>query len=59
MLYIIGFLVIIVVVIRLNVKYYQLKGNPKDFVMKKKDLGFILEIEVIEYIYYFSHHQRS
>ena len=37
MVYIIGFLVIIVVVIRLNVKYYQLKGNPKDFVMKKKD----------------------
>lgn len=37
MLYIIGFLVMIVVVIRLNVKYYQLKGNPKDFVMKNKD----------------------
>lgn len=37
MLYIIGFLVIIVVVIRFNVKYYQLKGNPKDFVMKKKN----------------------
>ncbi|EEM56756.1 hypothetical protein bthur0007_53900 [Bacillus thuringiensis serovar monterrey BGSC 4AJ1] len=37
MLYLIGFLVIIVVVIRLNVKYYQLKGNPKDFVMKKND----------------------
>ncbi|EJP85757.1 hypothetical protein IC1_04510 [Bacillus cereus VD022] len=37
MVYIIGFLVIIVVVIRLNMKYYQLKGKPKDFVMKKKD----------------------
>lgn len=37
MLYLIEFLVIIVVVIRLNVKYYQLKGNPKDFLMKKND----------------------
>ncbi|EOO25072.1 hypothetical protein ICM_05940 [Bacillus cereus BAG1X2-3] len=37
MVYIIGFLVIIVVVIRLNMKYYQLKGSSKDFVMKKKD----------------------
>ena len=37
MLYLIGFLVIIVVVISLNVKYYQLKGNPKDFMMKKND----------------------
>lgn len=37
MLYLIGFLVIIVVIICLNVKYYQLKGNPKDFVMKKND----------------------
>ncbi len=37
MLYLIGFLVIIVVIIRLNVKYYQLKGNPKGFVMKKND----------------------
>ncbi len=37
MLYLIGSLVIIVVVIRLNVKYYQLKGNPKDFLMKKND----------------------
>lgn len=43
MLYLIGFLIIIVVVIRLNVKYYQLikyyqlKGNPKDFLMKKND----------------------
>jgi hypothetical protein len=38
MVYIIDFLVIIVVVIRLNMKYYQLKGNSKDFVMKKEGL---------------------
>ncbi|TCW52959.1 hypothetical protein EC917_11278 [Bacillus thuringiensis] len=35
MLYVIGFLVISIVAIRLNMKYYKLKGNPKDFVMKK------------------------
>jgi len=35
MLYVIGFIVISVVTIRLNMKYYKLKGKPKDFVMKK------------------------
>lgn len=35
MVYMIGFLVIIVVVIRLNMKYYKLKGDQKDFIMKK------------------------
>ncbi len=37
MLYIIGFLVISVVAIRLNMKYYKLKGNPKELIMKKND----------------------
>ncbi len=37
MLYVIGFLVICVVTIRLNMKYYKLKGNPKDFVIKKNE----------------------
>ncbi|MFK4427585.1 hypothetical protein ABH959_004764 [Bacillus sp. RC51] len=37
MLYVIGFLVIFIVSIHLNKKYYKLKGNPKDFVMKKND----------------------
>lgn len=32
MLYVIGFLVISIVAIRLNMKYYKLKGEPKDFV---------------------------
>lgn len=35
MLYVIGFIVISVVAIRLNMKYYKLKGDPKEFVMKK------------------------
>ncbi|AAM25959.1 hypothetical protein DJ46_5616 (plasmid) [Bacillus anthracis str. Vollum] len=35
MLYVLGFLVISIVAIRLNMKYYKLKGNKKDFVMKK------------------------
>lgn len=35
--YIIGFLIISVVAIRLNMKYYKLKGDPKDFVVKKND----------------------
>ncbi|SMD41316.1 hypothetical protein SAMN06272738_6039 [Bacillus sp. JKS001846] len=35
MLYVIGFIIISVVAIRLNVKYYKLKGEQKDFVMKK------------------------
>lgn len=35
MLYVIGFLVISIVAIRLNMKYYKLKGDSKDFVMKK------------------------
>ncbi|EJQ93983.1 hypothetical protein II1_04393 [Bacillus cereus MC118] len=37
MLYIIGFILISVATIRLNMKYYRLKGNQKDFVMKKND----------------------
>lgn len=37
MLYVIGFLVISVVAIRLNMKYYKLRGNPRDFVIKKKE----------------------
>ncbi len=37
MLYIIWFLVISIVAIRLNMKYYKLKGNPKKFIMKKND----------------------
>lgn len=37
MLYVIGFLVISIVAIRLNIKHYKLKGNQKDFVMKKND----------------------
>jgi hypothetical protein len=35
MLYVIGFIVISVVSIRLNMKYYKLKGDPKDLVRKK------------------------
>lgn len=35
MLYVIGFIVISVVSIRLNMKYYKLKGDTKDFMMKK------------------------
>lgn len=34
MLYVIGFIVISVVAIRLNMKYYKLKGKSNDFVMK-------------------------
>ncbi len=34
MLYVIGFIVISVVAIRLNMKYYKLKGDPKDFMKK-------------------------
>jgi hypothetical protein len=37
MLYIIGFVVISVMAIRLNLKYYKLKGSPEDFIMKKND----------------------
>ncbi len=35
MLYVIGFIVISVVAIRFNIKYYKLKGEQKDLVMKK------------------------
>ncbi len=35
MLYVIGFIVISVVAIRLNIKYYKVKGDPKDIVTKK------------------------
>ncbi|EOO11238.1 hypothetical protein IGA_05886 [Bacillus cereus HuA3-9] len=35
MLYVIGFIVISIVAIRLNMKYYKLKGDPKEFIMKK------------------------
>lgn len=35
MLYVVGFIVISVVAIRLNMKYYKLKGDLKDFMMKK------------------------
>ncbi len=35
MLYVIGFIVISVVAIRLNMKYYRLKGDLNDFIMKK------------------------
>lgn len=34
MLYVIGFIVISVVAIRLNMKYYKLKGDSKDFMKK-------------------------
>ncbi len=37
MLYVVGFIVISIVAIRLNMKYYKLRGNLKDFVMKKKE----------------------
>lgn len=37
MLYVVGFIVISIVAIRLNMKYYKLKGNPKDFLMKKNE----------------------
>lgn len=32
MLYVIGFILIAVVAIRLNMKYYKLKGDSKNFV---------------------------
>ncbi|EOO24960.1 hypothetical protein IIU_06533 [Bacillus cereus VD133] len=34
MIYVIGFIVISAVAIRLNMKYYKLKGDPKDFVKR-------------------------
>ncbi|EEL61853.1 hypothetical protein bcere0025_54180 [Bacillus cereus F65185] len=34
MLYVIGFLVISIVAIRLNMKYYKLKGDSKDFMKR-------------------------
>lgn len=34
MLYVIGFLVISIIAIRLNMKYYKLKGDLKDFMLK-------------------------
>ncbi|AJG56754.1 hypothetical protein bcere0028_53510 [Bacillus cereus AH1271] len=34
MLYVIGFIIISVVAIRLNMKYYKLKGDQKDFVKR-------------------------
>lgn len=37
MLYVIGFAVISVIAIRLNMKYYKLKGNSEDFIVKKND----------------------
>lgn len=37
MLYIIGFTVILLVSIRYNMKYYKLKGDPKDFVTERND----------------------
>lgn len=37
MLFVIGFIVISAVVIRLNMKYYRLKGHPKDFIIKRND----------------------
>ncbi len=38
-MYVIGFIVISVVAIRLNMKYYKLKGDPKDFMKKNKSVG--------------------
>lgn len=37
MLYVIGFIVISVLSICLNMKYYKLKGDPKDIVTRKND----------------------
>ena len=37
MLYVVGFIVISVIAIRLNVKYYRLKGETKNFVIKRND----------------------
>lgn len=37
MLYVIGFIVISIVSIRLNMKYYKLRGDTKDFVTEKND----------------------
>ncbi len=34
MLYVIGFLVISIIAIRLNMKYYKLKGDSKDFMKR-------------------------
>lgn len=36
MLYIIGFVIISVIAIRLNMKYYKLRGDTRDFVTKKR-----------------------
>ncbi|WIK98822.1 hypothetical protein QPL86_27625 (plasmid) [Bacillus bombysepticus] len=36
MLYVIGFILIAVVAIRLNMKYYKLKGDSKNFVERIK-----------------------
>ncbi len=33
-LYAIGFIAISIIAIRLNIKYYKLKGDPKDFVTR-------------------------
>lgn len=37
MLYIIGFVIISVIAIRLNMKYYKLRGDTRDFVTEKND----------------------
>ncbi|ETE88538.1 hypothetical protein C621_0221875 [Bacillus thuringiensis serovar aizawai str. Leapi01] len=37
MLYVVGFIVMSIVAIRLNIKYYKLKGSRKDIVMKMND----------------------
>ncbi len=34
MLYVVGFIVISIVAIRLNMKYYKLKGDPKNYVKR-------------------------
>ena len=34
MLYVVGFIVISVIAIRLNMKYYKLKGDSKDFMKR-------------------------
>lgn len=34
MLYVVGFIVISVIAIRLNMKYYKLKGDSKNFVKR-------------------------
>ncbi len=33
-LYVIGIIAISVIAVRLNIKYYKLKGDPKDFVTR-------------------------